>query len=247
MIRRLQMRQEFLHGSSVNARYDEMSPLDRAIETYSSKAKKYYSDLNKAEKAPKDVRDTRKKELAAIKKHLENERRLMESIVDVQSELEAYRIYGKQAVHQPGQSRSAASQREAELLAEDHHPPELLEKYMRAVPIPKPSSTHTAHHIVPGKGKTKSAGRARMFIHALGIRINDPDNGVWLPTYAKHTPSWAMPNSLGHLQYHTEGYEWWVNNKLQKKSTESFVRLELQLIGMALQQNKLPPQARKKK
>jgi len=56
---------------------------------------------------------------------------------------------------------------------------------MRAVPVPKPSANHTAHHIVPGKGKTKGAVRARIRLHLYGIRINDPGNGVWLPTYSK--------------------------------------------------------------
>lgn len=51
------MSQEILHGSRAAARYDEMSPLDRAIETYNHKAKKYFSALNKVENAPKDVRE----------------------------------------------------------------------------------------------------------------------------------------------------------------------------------------------
>lgn len=236
----------FLHGVPTSQRYDQMDVLDRAISSYSDKARRYFDQLNAAENAPKDVRERRKAELQEAKKHLENERRLMESIADVQARLELYRVYGRGAVHVAGESRTKASQREAELLAEEHHPTEILEEFMRAVPNPKPSSNHTAHHITPGKGKTKFAYRARVRMHLVGIRINDPDNGVWLPRYAKHTPHWSMPESLGHLQYHTEGYEKWVSDKLHMKSSEAFIRLELQLIAGLLQENKLPPQARKK-
>lgn len=114
------MNQEFLHGASAVARYDEMSPLDRAIETYTNKAKKYYSALNRAENAPKDVREARKKELESIKKHLENERRLMETIVDVRARLEIYRETGRNTVRQVGESRIAAADRRNTLLAEEH-------------------------------------------------------------------------------------------------------------------------------
>ncbi|AQT61459.1 AHH domain-containing protein [Cellvibrio sp. PSBB023] len=236
----------FLHGVSTDARYDEMSPLDRALEAYQHKAKKYFKKLNQLESAPQDVRERRKQELAAVKVHLEHERRLMESIADVQAQLEIYRDFGRQAIHVAGQSRADSSSRQNSMLAEEHHPTDQLEAFMRAVPNPKPSPNHTAHHITPGKGKTKFAYRARVRMHVLGVRINDPDNGVWLPRFAKHTPHWSMPEALGHLQYHTEGYEKWVADKLQGRSSESALRLELQLIGQRLQENNLPPETRKK-
>jgi len=240
------MSQEFLHGTSANARYDELSPLDRAIETYNGKAKKYFSDLNKAENSPKDVRDARKKELESIKKHLENERRLMETIVDVQARLEIYREAGRNSVRQTGESRTAGADKRNALLAEEHHPTKVLEEFMRAVPMPKPSSNHTAHHIVPGKGRTTHSARARSRIHLFGVRINDPDNGVWLPSASKFTPNWSMPDALGHKQYHTEGYEKWVSMRLRNQSSEIFIRQELRLIALILEQNKLPQEARAK-
>jgi hypothetical protein len=240
------MNQEFLHGTAVNARYDEMSPLDRAIETYNNKAKKYYSDLNKAEKAPKEVRDARKKQLESIKKHLENERRLMETIVDVRARLDAYREAGRNAVRQVGDSRTTGAERRNTLLSEEHHPTKVLEEFMRAVPMPKPSPNHTAHHIVPGKGRTVHAARARSRIHLFGIRINDPDNGVWLPSSSRFTPHWSMPDALGHKHYHTEGYEKWMSMRLRNQSSDVFIRQELRLIALILEQNKLPPEARAK-
>ncbi len=237
---------EFIHGLRVMLRYDEMSPLDRAINNYYKQAKKYFDALNIAESSPEDIREMRKKELLKVKKHLERERRLMENIVDVQARLELYRVEGRKAVHKPGMPVADFKNKQNELQIEEYHPTGTLEKFMRAVPVPKPSKSHTAHHIVPGKGKTQYAYRARVRIHLFGVRINDPDNGVWLPSYAKHIPHWSMPESLGHLQYHTEGYERWVEKKLRNISGEEFIRMELRLLGLALQQNNLPPEARKK-
>lgn len=237
---------DFQNGKSTFYRFDEMSPLDKAIANYERKAKRYFEEMNKAEGAPPDIRAKRKQELIAVKKHLENERRLMMVIADVQAGLDAYREFGRGAIEGPGQSRSAAAGRRKELLEEDHHPTDILERFMRAVPNPKPSGQHTAHHIAPGKGKTKFAYRARVKLHTAGVRINDPDNGVWLPRKASYTPHWSMPEALGHLQYHTNGYERWVSDRLETKFGDTFVRLELRIIGQLLQENRLPPEARKK-
>jgi len=234
---------EYQNGIQTTYRYDEMSPLDRAIEALTRKAEKYFDDLNVLEKSPPDIREKRKAELEKAKKHLEHERRLAEVIVDVQVDLQMYRSKGRQATQ--GNNLEIAGQQK-QLLEEMHHPTEILEKYMRSVPIPKPSANHSAHHITPGIGKTKDAYRARMRIHRFGIRINDPDNGVWLPRATKHTPHWSMPEAKGHNRYHTHGYESWLFRRLQTKASEEFIRQELRFIGQALQENNLPPEARKK-
>lgn len=234
---------EYKNGVRTTFRYDEMSLLDQAIENLTKKAQKYYKDLNNAENATPDVRQKRKQELEKAKQHLEHERRLAEVIVDVQADLQMYRLKGQQA-YKGTNLEIAAMQKE--LLAEEHHPTEILEKYMRAVPIPKPSPNHTAHHITPGVGKTKDAYRARLRIHRYGIRINDPDNGAWLPKATKYTPHWSMPDAKGHNRYHTHGYESWLLRRLQSKSGEEFIRQELRLIGQALQENNIPPEARAK-
>lgn len=237
---------DFQNGKRTFYRFDEMSPLDKAIANYERKAKAYIEQSNKAENTPPDLREKRKQELATIKKHLENERRLMIAIADVQAGLDTYRAYGRGAVESSGQSRSAAMARRQELLEEGHHPTEILELFMRAVPNPKPSGQHTAHHIAPGRGKTRFAYRARVKLHTAGVRINDPDNGVWLPCKSRYTPHWSMPDALGHLQYHTNGYERWVSDRLETKFGEAFIRLELRIIGQLLQENKLPAEAKKK-
>ena len=227
-------------------KYEYQSKIDTIIDQYKTKADKYYKDLNDAENAPKDVREERIKKLESAHKWLENERRLLEVKTDVLSQLQLYQENGRDATKG---NRAEIGVKQAALKAEKHHQSRgavELEKYMRAVPVPKPSGEHTAHHIVPGKGKTLDANKARIRMHLFGIRINDPSNGVWLPRYAKHTPHWSMPESKGHLEYHTEGYESWVLKKVRGKSGEFAIRNELKLIGQMLQENNLPLEARKK-
>lgn len=234
---------EYKNGVRMTCRYDEMTAVDRAINALIERSEKYFKELNLLEKATPDVREKRKAELAKAKVHLEHERRLAAVIVDVQAELELYRLEGRQSTQ--GSNLEIAKKQKL-LMAEGHYPTDDLEKYMRAVPIPKPSPNHTAHHITPGLGKTKAAYRARLIIHRFGIRINDPDNGAWLPNASKYTPHWSMPNATGHNRYHTFGYETWLLRRLQTRSSETFIRQELRLIGQALQENNLPPEARKK-
>lgn len=218
--------------------YANADHLDRAISNYKKQLDDYYKELNEAENAPPDVRKQRLQKVKEGKRYLDLERNRLNILGDVFAGLAEYQQFG----------RSAAGSRTGrkDLEREEHHPTDVLENYMLAAGKPKPSPSHTAHHIVPGKGKTKWANRARVRMHLFGVRINDPDNGVYLPTYKKDTPSWAMPKSLGHLEYHTHGYEIWVNDQLQKRTGEPFIRQELRLIGKRLQQNNLPPEARKK-
>lgn len=234
---------EFKNGIKTTYRYDEMSLLDRAIDNLVSKAEKFYSDLDHIGNASQDVREKRKAELESAKKYLEHQRRLTEVIVDVQAQLEIYRRQGRLATQ--GEAIEIAA-KQKQLQAEKHHPTEVLEKFMLAVPIPKPSANHSAHHITPGLGKTKDAYRARLHIHRFGIRINDPDNGTWLPRSSKHTPHWSMPEAKGHMRYHTHGYENWLLRRLRSKSSEASLRQELQLIGQAMQEDNLPPETKKK-
>lgn len=43
---------DFQNGKRMFYRFDEMSPLDRAIANYERKAKTYFNQLNKADNAP---------------------------------------------------------------------------------------------------------------------------------------------------------------------------------------------------
>lgn len=109
---------------------------------------------------------------------------------------------------------------------------------MRAEGQIKPSHKHTAHHIVPGKGKLEMVtAQTRIHLHLHGIRINDPANGVYLIHNDADTPHWSMPNSRGHRKYHTHEYERWVSQKVRTQTNIDYIKTQLQLIGRILQDN----------
>lgn len=230
-------------SQSAETHYKAKSLLDQILDNYDRTAQECFRRKNELEKAPEDVRDKRAKELKEIQRVLELQRMSAECMATVQAGLDAYRQYGRDATKG---TRTEVVQKQKVLMAEEHHPTKQLEANMLAAIDPKPGPGHTAHHIVPGRGKTKFANLARVHMHRFAVRINDPDNGVWLPTYKKHTPSFAMPEAKGHLQYHTENYEQWLSLKLRAKMSENFVRTELRLVANMLQTNQLPKEARAK-
>ncbi|WP_444997491.1 AHH domain-containing protein [Aliikangiella sp. IMCC44359] len=163
---------------------------------------------------------------------LDHQRMHAFSMADAQAQLDTYR-------------KNVRNANSKTLLQEEHHPTEILELYMRVAGKPKPDCYCTAHHIVPGKGKLKINYLTRVHLHINAIGINDPDNGVYLPKRKADTPHWNMPNSKGHKEYHTHGYELFVNQRVTAKNTEQGIRQTLQMIGKMLQENNLPKQARK--
>lgn len=213
------------------------SLLDIALDNYDIQASRYYKQLNELEKSPTNVRDERKKALEVTKRHLEGQRMTSEAMASVQAKLDTYREEGRQLVSIRGDT---GIQGRRKLQDEKHHPTYKLGRYMLADGKPKPSPQHAAHHIVPGKGRTPEAYLARTHMHIRGIRINDPDNGVWLPRARQFTPHWSMPQAPAHLQCHTNEYEYKVSQRIRGWLVEQQIRSELQLIGKLLQQNQLP-------
>lgn len=234
---------KFIHGQRTELRYDEMTPLDKAINEYQKKADEYYKKKLEIDKLPPDARKVRQQELNNAKQFLEHQRMNAESYASIQAGLDKYRDKGREITK--GTSAEKDTKLE-ELIQEPHHPASVLAQLLVADGRPKPSGQHSSHHIVPGIGKSREANLARVYMHLLGIQINDPDNGVWLPMYKKHTPHWTMPDAKGHLEYHTIGYENWVYNRIRVRSGEQFVRMELRKIADLLILNKLPEAARKK-
>jgi hypothetical protein len=227
------MELEYRNGVRTSKLLHEMTPLEAAIQRYEEMAKKHYSLKNKTSNL---TQVERKAELKESLKHLETERRHLQNIAVVQSQLDEYRKAGMRAVNGTDRQRDATL---TMLEDEKHHPTSLLEKYMRAEAVPKPSPYHTAHHIIPGSGQYRKRliAIARTHIHEYGIRINDPANGVYLLHKDEYTPHWSMPASRGHLTYHTSDYEQWVSSRVTNIHHIDFLKTELQVIGRLLQQN----------
>lgn len=227
------MKLEYRNGVRISKLTHEMSPLERAIQSYEEKAEKYYSMDNPNLHFTKEEREIKKKEAM---RELAIQRRHLETIGEVHALLEAYREGNMKIKAGSNTDRKKAL---ATMKNESHHPTELLEKLMRAEGHPKPSSRHTAHHILPGSGQYEKVmiARARTHIHTHGIGINDPANGVYLLTKDEYTPHYSMPASRGHLKYHTRDYEKWVSLRIRQLTHIDIIKTQLQVIGRLLQHN----------
>lgn len=234
------MKIEYLNGQRMTRLIHEMTPLEMAIHSYEEAAHKTIDRHQKLAKQHFSENKTRtekerEEELKECLRFLELERLKLEKISDVQGQLAMYRASALKATQGTTAERTTEIRR---LELEEHHPTEDLEAYMRAEGIPKPSSKHSAHHIVPGKGKEQVInGRTRLHLHRYGIGINDPANGVYLLGKDEFTPHWSMPLSRGHKKYHTKPYETWVSNRVRSLKNIDAIKTQLQIIGRILQQN----------
>ncbi|WP_444920874.1 AHH domain-containing protein [Microbulbifer sp. CnH-101-G] len=228
---------EYNHGVRVTRFIHEMSPLEAAITRFEAKAKAYYKKKDICVAESEHDRKLREKELAEALNHLKYERRRIKAIAQLESELSSYQNWG----------REKSEEDPLALLDEPHHPTKVLAKNMRADGRPQPSDRHSPHHIVAGKGKHPQTADTRLLLHLYGIRINDPDNGVWMPRSRKDKGHWSMPKSPSHSEIHTYNYETWVNFLLGSLENESVIRSALVRIQSILRDGKQPPKVTEKK
>ena len=225
------MKLEYHNGVRTTKMYHELSPFEAAIARYEEMAEKHFDTI----KIKGKLNAKQAAEKAEALAYLAAERRKLDAIASVQGQLEEYRERGLDATRGFGAERVKAVRL---LRQEAHHPTSVLESYMFAEGQIKPSRLHTAHHIVPGTGKVKEVNaRTRAYLHSFGIRINDPANGVYLLHKDEYTPHWSMPESRGHLKYHTKDYERWVSRSIRVLSHIDTIKTQLQIIGRLLQQH----------
>lgn len=222
----------------VTLKYHEMTLLERSIVEYERKANAYYTKKNirPVDETPEE-KGKREKEWADALTHLKNERHRIRTLARVESQLEVYRQQG----------RRAAEQDPLALLDEPHHPTKALAENMRADGRAKPSERHSPHHIVQGKGRQAATADVRLQLHLYGIRINDPDNGVWLPRHKTDKGHWSMPNAPAHSEIHTYNYETWVHNLITLVDSEETIRAQLIRIRTLLRDGRQPMMVTAKK
>ncbi|MBJ7554362.1 AHH domain-containing protein [Marinomonas spartinae] len=178
------------------------TPLEMAIYNYELKAKAFYDKKAKL-KGSKDAEVINR--LNQDYNHLEKERKRLESITVIQESLDAYRAANELSD-------------EETLFKENHHPTTKLARFLTAIGEPKPTVKHEAHHIIPGKGRFAAMPllRARLQLHAHGIGINDPMNGVWLYGTEKGKDfDWATADTISHRRLHRHNYELWISDTLR--------------------------------
>lgn len=230
---------EYLNGVRLTPHLHELSPLEAAIEKFAQQAKKFHQQ-RKINVDPHETPEQRKKredELAIALKHLEHERRLATVITDVQTQLQTYRdqLHSKNST-----SGTERKTYRLTMKSEAHHPSKILAKFMRADGRPAPSPIHTAHHVIPGRGKTSFAARARIALHASDIRINDPANGVWMVRRRRDKGHWSMPDSNSHSEIHTKNYEVWIFKNTVGINDEARMRAALLRLRLLLEAGKQP-------
>ncbi|SBS30485.1 hypothetical protein MSP8886_01828 [Marinomonas spartinae] len=178
------------------------SVLEMAIHRYQCLAIDYHNKKNLDASLIKETPAELKERIESLERdweHLQLERKKIVTQVILQKNLESYR-------------KENLQKDEDELFEEPHHPTRLLARNLSAIGEPKPSPDHDPHHIIPGKGQHQQVRlmETRLALHAHGIGINDPLNGVWLPRNKKHKGHWAGKNTPAHREIHSFNYETWI-------------------------------------
>ncbi|BFM16727.1 hypothetical protein R50073_29100 [Maricurvus nonylphenolicus] len=221
----------------LNLKLDEYETLAREYHAAKTKKISSQSALKKHQKLLKEKLD-----------YLNSQRRSLKVMADVQYQLALYQQGNRPT---DNETEDQLDSRLDRLESEGHHPTKDLQRNMSAVGDVAPDKNCSCHHVVPGHGrmiKNKITGRyvqspdaidARTKLHELGIGINDPSNGVWLPSGMGYVPHWAMKSALPHSRIHTTAYEKHVLGKLEPAMSEQAGRQVLKGIRAGLTDGEL--------
>lgn len=222
---------DYDHGIRISAEVWELSPLDLSIQQYETRCRDYHYRKIKKPNETQEARTDRLNKLKENKAYLDLEKNRIMSMIFLDGPLELYRSEHKQL------AKKAKRQKYKE---EEHHPTAVLEGNLRLAGRAKPSPRFTAHHLVEGQGKLPVTKQARLLLARYDIRINDPDNGVWMPISECDRGHWAMPKATPHSQIHTHNYERWVFGQVQLLQSEKEIRQKLSILRAHLKNGTQP-------
>jgi A nuclease family of the HNH/ENDO VII superfamily with conserved AHH len=223
---------EVSHGKRLSPQVWELSPLDLSIYQYEQKCKNYHYRKKKVPGETEEQREKRLCELKEAKAYLDLEKGRIVSMISVESQLQKYRDE-----HKTLKLRDKIGAYKAE----DHHPTKVLEDNLRLAGRAQPSPRFTAHHLVEGLGKLALTKLARLKLFTSDIRINDPDNGAWMPRSEEDRGHWAMPHATPHSRIHTHNYERWIWNSIEFLKFETEIRDKLAILRAHLKNGTQPP------
>lgn len=212
---------QYDHGCRVTAEVWELSPLDLSIQQYETRCKNYHYRKLKVPNETAEQRTARLTGLKAARQYLDLERNRLMSMISVESQLDIYRNEFKHL---------SRKDRRNEYKAEEHHPTAVLETNLQLAGRARPAPKFTAHHLIEGKGKLAITKSARLLLFRNDIRINDPDNGVWMPRTEEERGHWSMPNATPHSRIHTHNYERWIYGQIQYLRGEAEIRQKLSIL-----------------
>jgi len=131
---------------------------------------------------------------------------------------------------------------QVELEAEKHKSSR-LGRFMTQAGDARPSSHCDAHAII--SGGHPDAILMRGVLSWLGMRIDDPHNGCWLPRDwqdRKYMPNY-LRNAVPHCRIHHGAYYAWLNSRIDFTliNTPSQLVNALRLVRVMLQSGNVPP------
>lgn len=140
-----------------------------------------------------------------------------------------------------GYRSDAVNMTPAEIIREKHSSSR-LGRYLRADGHPRPAARWDAHHIVSGEHPRAMESRAILADPDIAIRIDDPDNGCWMPKTKADARPTIYPNAIGHNRIHRELYFNWILNGISMLRTEGQVRAYLNTVRAQLLQGNIRPE-----
>lgn len=129
----------------------------------------------------------------------------------------------------------------AELLNEKHSSTR-LGYLLRAAGHPRPAAKWEAHHIISGKHSEAFQARLILAFEEIAIRIDDPDNGCWMPKTKADARSSIYPNAIGHNRIHRQVYYDWIFRKISGMESEGEVRAFLNTVRAQLLHGNIRPE-----
>lgn len=218
-----------------NAPPKAATALEMAIYNFEKKCDEYHAKkcVPPVTKETPEQQEKRIKEWSEARDFLERERLKINTLASMEAGLAKYRTE---------LGILTSSERLERMRKEKHHPTKVLAKHMTAEGEPKPSKQHAAHHIIPGKGRWMQDRMTdiRLRMHLSGIRINDPRNGVWLPSTKDSKGHWATPDSPTHKSIHGINYETWLTARLNRVPTGAVFETKLKTIKLNIKNGTYP-------
>lgn len=155
----------------------------------------------------------------------------------------AAKLYNKLMMKGTIQALSALSKYQAEAkgmtkpqFLKEEHDPKCLCRHLKAAGFVRPPNV-AAHAIISGSHPEAKA--ARKILAKFRIRIDDPDNGVYLPRDSRFIPHENMPDAANHAKVHTDEYYINVTNILNTATSALECRVALKLIAKKLRDGSL--------
>lgn len=123
---------------------------------------------------------------------------------------------------------------------QEKHSSNRLGYLLRADGHPRPAARWEAHHII--SGNHADAVSARLVLADIEMRIDDPDNGCWLPKTKADARPTIYPNAIGHNRIHRRRYYAWIYSVIGLMSTAGQVKAFLNTVRAQLLQGNIKPE-----